>query len=119
MDHTPCRPQPDDDGRLDVRAARLYDVADKALAKYEFLGERTYEAKADEAERVGQHLAEHLCRAAVGADGHIDAGFLEILVTSRSNLDESGSLTSANALGLPGDADGAAADAHLHKVSAR
>ena len=54
--------------------------------------------------------------AAVGADGHIDAGLLVVLVTSLGNLDDSGSLTTADALGLAGDADGAAADADLHKV---
>ena len=34
------------------------------------------------------------------------------------NLDDSGSLTTADALGLAGDADGAAADADLHEVCA-
>ena len=56
--------------------------------------------------------------AAVGADGHIDAGLLVVLVTSLGNLDDSGSLTTADALGLAGDADGAAADADLHEVCA-
>ena len=54
--------------------------------------------------------------AAVGADGHIDAGLLEVLVPGCGNLNKGRSLASADALGLPGDADGAAADAHLHKV---
>ena len=39
--------------------------------------------------------------------------FFEILVTSGCNLDQSGSLTAADALLLTGDADGAAADADL------
>ena len=56
--------------------------------------------------------------AAVGADGHIDAGLLEVLVTGCGNLDQSGSLAAADALGLTGDADGAAADADLDEVSA-
>ena len=56
--------------------------------------------------------------AAVRADGHIDAGFLVILIAGLGHLDDSGSLTAADALGLAGDADGAAADADLHEVCA-
>ena len=40
--------------------------------------------------------------AAIGADRHIDTGLLEVLVTSLCYLDDSGSLTAANALGLAG-----------------
>ena len=54
--------------------------------------------------------------AAVGTDGHIHAGLLEILVSCGCNLDQSGCLAPADALGFPGDADGAAADAHLYEV---
>ena len=55
---------------------------------------------------------------AVRADRNVDAGLFEILVTSGCNLDQSGSLTAADALLLTGDADGAAADADLDKVRA-
>ncbi len=54
--------------------------------------------------------------SAVGADGHVDAGFLEILVPGRRHLDKGRGLAPADALCFPGDADGAAADAHLHEV---
>jgi len=54
--------------------------------------------------------------AAIGADGHIDAGLFIILIAGLGDLDDSGSLAAANALGLAGDADGAAADADLHEV---
>ena len=57
--------------------------------------------------------------AAVRADRHIDAGLLVVLVTGLGDLDDGSSLTTANALGLAGDADRAAADADLHEVSAR
>ena len=57
--------------------------------------------------------------AAIGADGHIDAGLLEVFVASLCNLDGSRSLAAADALGLARDADGAAADADLHEVRAR
>ena len=56
--------------------------------------------------------------AAVGAHGHVDAGLLEIAVALCAHVDKSGSLAAANALLLTGDADGAAADADLHEVSA-
>ena len=55
---------------------------------------------------------------AVRADRNVDAGLLEILVTSGCNLDQSGSLTAADALLLTGDADRAAADADLDEVRA-
>ena len=55
---------------------------------------------------------------AVRADRNVDAGLLEILVTSGCDLDQSGSLTAADALLLTGDADGAAADADLDEVRA-
>ena len=54
--------------------------------------------------------------AAIGADGHVDAGFLIILVPLRRHVDDRRGLAPANALGLPGDADGAAANADLHEV---
>ena len=56
--------------------------------------------------------------AAVGADGDIDAGLLKVLVPLRSHVDDRSGLTAADALGLPGDADGAAADTDLHEVGA-
>ena len=56
--------------------------------------------------------------AAVGADGDIDAGFLKILVPLGGHIDHGCGLTAADALGLAGDADGAAANANLHKVGA-
>ena len=57
--------------------------------------------------------------AAVGADGHIDAGLLEILVAGLGYLNDSRCLAAADALGLAGDADGTAADTDLDEVRAR
>ena len=54
--------------------------------------------------------------AAVGANGDVDAGLTEVLIPCRCHFNHGGGLTTADALGLPGDADGAAADAHLHEV---
>ena len=54
--------------------------------------------------------------AAVRADGDVDAGLLEVLVAGLGHLDDGGRLAAADALGLAGDADGAAADADLDKV---
>ena len=56
--------------------------------------------------------------AAVGADGHIHAGLLKVLVPLLGHVDDGGGLAAADALGLPGDADGAAADTDLHEVGA-
>ena len=56
--------------------------------------------------------------AAVGADGDVDARLPEVLVPGGRHLDQGRGLATPDALGLPGDADGAAADAHLHKVRA-
>ena len=56
--------------------------------------------------------------AAVGADRNIDAGLFVVLVTGRTHIDESRGLAAADALGLTGDADGAAADADFDKVRA-
>ena len=55
---------------------------------------------------------------AVRADRHINAGFLEILVTGSSYIDQGSGLSAADTLGLTGDADRAAADTNFHKVSA-
>ena len=55
---------------------------------------------------------------AVGADGDVDAGLLEIFVAGLADLDQGGRLTAADALGLAGDADGAAADTDLDEVGA-
>ncbi len=57
--------------------------------------------------------------AAVGADGHVDAGLAEVLVAGLRHFNGRGGLAAADALGLAGDADGTAADADLHKVGAR
>ena len=57
-------------------------------------------------------------KTAVRADGNVDAGLFEILVTSGCDLDERGGLTAADALGLAGDADRAAADTDLYEVCA-
>ena len=54
--------------------------------------------------------------AAVGADGHIDAGLLKILIPLGGHVDDCGGLTAADTLGLTGDADGTAADADLYEV---
>ena len=54
--------------------------------------------------------------AAVGAHGHVDAGLLVVLVTSTADIDQCGGLATADALGLAGDADGAATDTDLDEV---
>ena len=54
--------------------------------------------------------------AAVGAHGHVDAGLLVVLVTGAADVDQRGGLAAADALGLAGDADGAAADTDLDEV---
>ena len=54
--------------------------------------------------------------AAIGADGDIDAGLLIVFIAGFGNLDNGSCLAAANALGLAGDADGAAANADLDKV---
>ena len=54
---------------------------------------------------------------AVGADRNVDASLLIVLVSLFADVDESGGLAAANALGLTGDADGTAADADLYEVS--
>ena len=54
--------------------------------------------------------------AAIGADGHVDAGLLVVLVTGLCDLDDCGGLTTADALGLTGNADGTAANADLDEV---
>ena len=56
--------------------------------------------------------------AAVGADGHVDAGLAEVLVACAADVDDGRRLTAADALGLARDADRAAADADLHEVRA-
>ena len=66
----------------------------------------------------GQRHVVILDDAAVGAHGHVDAGLLQILVPGGRHVLYSGGLAPADALGLPGDADAAAADAHLHEVGA-
>ena len=43
--------------------------------------------------------------AAIGADGHVDTGLFEVLVTSLGDFDGRGSLATADALGLAGDAE--------------
>ena len=55
---------------------------------------------------------------AVGADRDIYAGLFEILVSGRRDFLYRGRLSSADTLGLTGDADGTAADTDLDKVSA-
>ena len=54
--------------------------------------------------------------AAVGANGHVDAGLLVVLVTSAADVDQRGGLATADALGLTGNADGTAADTDLDEV---
>ena len=54
--------------------------------------------------------------AAVGTHGHVDTGLLVVLVTGAADVDQCGSLATADTLGLAGDADGAAADADLDEV---
>ena len=56
--------------------------------------------------------------AAVGTNGNINSRFLEIFVTSRSNLDNRCGLSPSDALLLTGDTDGTAADAYFYKVGA-
>ncbi len=57
-------------------------------------------------------------KAAIRADGDVNAGSLIIIVARCRNLDECGRLTAADALGLARYADRAAADADLNKVRA-
>ena len=57
--------------------------------------------------------------AAVGADGHIHARLLKILVPGLGYFNDSRCLAAADALGLAGDADGTAADTDLHEIRAR
>ena len=54
--------------------------------------------------------------AAVGADGHVDAGLAEVLVAGLRHFNGSGGLAAADALGLAGDADGTTADTDLDEV---
>ena len=56
--------------------------------------------------------------AAVGADGDVDTSLLEVLVAGLGDLDYGCCLAAANALGLAGDADGAATYADLDEVCA-
>ena len=56
--------------------------------------------------------------AAVRADGDVDARLLVILVPGFRHLDERARLSAADALLFAGDADGAAADAHLDEIRA-
>ena len=54
--------------------------------------------------------------SAVGADRNINSGFFEVLITSRSNLDNCSRLSAADALLFTRNADGATADTDLHEV---
>ena len=56
--------------------------------------------------------------AAVGADGHVDAGLLKVFVPGLRDFDDRRRLAAADALRLSRDADGAAADADLYEVCA-
>ena len=53
---------------------------------------------------------------AVGAYGDIDSGLIKILVSCLAYVDKRGSLSSAYALCLSGNADRAAADSDFNKV---
>ena len=66
----------------------------------------------------GQRHMVILDDAAIGAYGHVDAGLFQILVPGSRHVLYGGGLATADALGLPGDADAAAADAHFHEVGA-
>src|SRR5699024_4477031 len=54
--------------------------------------------------------------AAVRADRDIDAGLFIVFIAGFGNLNDSGGLAAADALGFAGDADRTAADADLDKV---
>ena len=54
--------------------------------------------------------------AAVGANGNVNTGLGKIRIPGGSYFNQRRSLSAADAFGLPGDADGAAADADLDKV---
>ena len=54
--------------------------------------------------------------AAVRAHGNVDTGLLVVLVTGTADVDQRGGLTTADALGLAGNADGATADTDLDEV---
>ena len=57
--------------------------------------------------------------AAVGANGNVDAGFFKIFIPFFGDFDDGRSLTAADALLLPGDANGTAADSDFNEVGAR
>ena len=54
--------------------------------------------------------------AAVRANRNVDAGLTEVVISRLRDLNNGRRLTSADALGLAGDADGAAADSNLHEI---
>ena len=56
--------------------------------------------------------------SSVGAHGNVYACFFVVFVSRLHHVDESGSLTSAYALCLTGDANRTAADADFYKVRA-
>ena len=68
------------------------------------------------AHREGEGDVVVLHNAAVGADGDIYARLGIILVTRPRHVDHGGGLSTANALCLAGDADGAAANADLDEI---
>ena len=53
---------------------------------------------------------------AIRANGHVNAGLFKVLISCLADLDQRSCLTAADALGLSGDADRAAADTDLDKV---
>lgn len=57
-------------------------------------------------------------KAAVRAHGDVHAGLFIVFISCGCNLNECACLTSADALGLTGNADRAAADADLDKICA-
>ena len=54
----------------------------------------------------------------VRADRNINTGLFKVLISCLADFDQSGSLSTADTLLFTGDADGAAADTDLDKVSA-
>ena len=109
-------------GTVGTLAPVLLDVvaAHAQLVRGDLVKAGKVAAQHDEVSAHGQRQRDVviLHDAAVGADGHIDAGLLVVLIPGLGHLDDRRGLAAADALGLTGDADGTAADADLDEVGA-
>ena len=95
-------------------------AADRSLLCRGFVEAGKVAAEHDEVSAHGKSQCDVVVvnDAAVGADRYVDAGSLVVFISGLAYFDESRCLAAADALGLTGDADGAAADADLDEVSA-